>query len=227
MLKIKEIREKYGNETLNKIRQHEKLAKTLGRFRSHLHFGLQCKHSQLIPKTLKINHHTTSSEANDIIRRAERALLNIRISENLRKIARLRAKLQTIESDLSTILDQNDSQNMLDLDKQRENKALHEASISQKRKYLSLKGIRSIRTQENRPEEHEDQPVIVVTEETNIEPTQIRRSTRNKITHNYRNLHMGIQQHDETTPIQMEIPTTPFPPTTPIKNLKNKLSTRK
>ena len=87
MLKIPQISKDYGLETVRKIRKLEKLSKQKGRQNSHIHFNLQCKHTGITPKTVKINYKCSSKEVKDIVRRAEKAILNTRIAENYKKKA--------------------------------------------------------------------------------------------------------------------------------------------
>ena len=69
------IRTDYGAESVKLIRKLEKLAKQKGRHNSHLHFNLQCKHTNITPKTLRIKLKTESSEAKHILKRTEKALM--------------------------------------------------------------------------------------------------------------------------------------------------------
>ena len=80
-----QIREEYGIDVLQQIRTLENVSKKKGRFSGHLHFYLQCKHKDLTPKGIKIKAQMSGNEARKIIEKAEKALLNIRISEVVKK----------------------------------------------------------------------------------------------------------------------------------------------
>ena len=81
----KQIREEYGINVLQQIRTLENISKKKGRYTGHLHFYLQCKHKDLTPKGIKIKAQMSGNEARKIIEKAEKALLNVRISEVVRK----------------------------------------------------------------------------------------------------------------------------------------------
>ena len=79
------IKEEYGIDALQQIRTLENIAKKKGRYSSHLHFYLQCKHKGLKPKGIKIKAQMSGNEVRKVIEKAEKALLNIRIGEVVRK----------------------------------------------------------------------------------------------------------------------------------------------
>ena len=85
MFKFEEIKRDYGVETLQKIRIHEKLPRKIGRQTSHIRFNLQCKHTNLTPKNVKLKSPINTPEAKTIVQKAERALLDLRIVENNQK----------------------------------------------------------------------------------------------------------------------------------------------
>ena len=76
--KYTNIKQEYGVNVLDKIRKFERISKTKGRYQSHLRFYLQCKHEELTPKGIKIKSQMKNAEARHIIKKAEKALLNIR-----------------------------------------------------------------------------------------------------------------------------------------------------
>ena len=80
-----QIKEEYGVDVLQQIRIFENISRKKGRFSSHLHFYLQCKHKGLTPKGIKIKAQMTGNEARKVIEKAEKALLNVRISEVVKK----------------------------------------------------------------------------------------------------------------------------------------------
>ena len=84
MFKIQEIKD-YGPEPVKKLRKLEKLSKQKGRHNSHIHFNLQCKHTNITPRTIRINYQCDSTEEKSIIARAEKALLNIRIAATYKR----------------------------------------------------------------------------------------------------------------------------------------------
>lgn len=139
MFKYKEIETEYGSNVLPKVREAEKLARSHGRHRSHLHFNLQCKHSNVIPKSLKIKSQTNTNEARNIIHRAELALLNLRISETVKKKANIKQKLDKVKNELQTILPPNISAEILKINSSREQNELSKSSRAQRKKFMRLK----------------------------------------------------------------------------------------
>ena len=63
MFKYNEIKNEHGPEILKKVRNYEKISKINGRYISHLRFFLQCKHSDIIPKSIKIKSQINTAEA--------------------------------------------------------------------------------------------------------------------------------------------------------------------
>ena len=104
MLKNKEIIDTYGPEILLTIRKHEKLSRKVGRYKSHLKFCLQCKHCNVIPNGLKIKQQTSSERSRFIIKRTEKALLNLRIDENIMKLDKLKIDLIQITEELKSVI---------------------------------------------------------------------------------------------------------------------------
>ena len=101
MINYNNLRQQYDGNTLQKVRNHENLARKHGRYTSHLRLNLQCKHSNLIPKSIKIKAQTNSNEARNILHRAEKALLNLRISETVKKNSENNVSTKIVELALS------------------------------------------------------------------------------------------------------------------------------
>ena len=208
MNNINNIKLIYGNDAIRKVRSHEKLSKTIGRYRSHLRFNLQCKHSDITPKSLKLKYHSNNSDVQQILKKAEKAMINIRIKENLQKTAKLRRNLEKIERELQNILDNETFNEMKDINRERERLALEKASISQKKKYLALKSqchinvdieVASALTDSNQNNEQQAELAqnTEVINEMNHTTDSIeaegnpRRSNRARNNPNYREMHLG------------------------------------
>ncbi len=61
----------------------------MSKYRNHLRFFLRCKHEGIIPPSLKIKCPINTKNAQDIVRKARKALLNERIRVNVNKIKNL------------------------------------------------------------------------------------------------------------------------------------------
>ena len=84
-LTYRQLKEQYGNDVLGMVRKFESISRTKGRFQSHLRFYMACKSQELVPKGIKMKSQMKNAEARKIVEKAEKALLNIRISEVVRK----------------------------------------------------------------------------------------------------------------------------------------------
>ena len=211
-LKITNIKSLYGNEIVQKVRRHEKLARSCGRFRSHVRFNLQCKHNKVIPKTLRIKFQTKCYKSQEIIRKAEFALLNIRLSDAIQKLSKIRKEMAELEDSIMKDLPEDVFQLMKDIDKRREQNDLEKASIRQKNKYIKLKGqTETIEPEDGTPDQVErqlrtencDYAETNKPEEQKAEAQGLRRSTRLKTKINYKDLHEGrtAEPHEITIPV--------------------------
>ena len=139
LCKNEQIKQIYGTPTLQKVREFEKTLRRCGRYTSHLRFSLQCKHSDVIPKDIRIDAPRHSSEGRSIILKAERALLNLRVSENVRMRDYFRLQRDRICADLERKISPELHQEIVQKNKAREQKELEIYSTRQKEKYLTLK----------------------------------------------------------------------------------------
>ena len=77
----KTIKEQYDVDVLQLIRRFESTTKAKGRHLSHLRFYLQCKHKEVTPKGIKLKLQLKDPKSRKIVEKAQKALLNVRISE--------------------------------------------------------------------------------------------------------------------------------------------------
>ena len=133
-----QIKEEYGTNVLQQIRTLESLSKKKGRYISHLHFYLQCKHKDLTPKGMKIKAQINGKEARKIIKQAEKALLNVRISEVVRKNKLLDQKKDEAIKTLREKLPVGIQKKIEEINEERQNKELEKSRERQKKKYRSL-----------------------------------------------------------------------------------------
>ena len=135
----KDIRDEYGIETIQKIRQFESISRTSGRYRSHLRFYLHCKHNEVTPKGIKIKAQMKGNEARKIIEKAEKALLNIRISEVVKKNNFLERRKSQASQELSEEIPQELHRKLIEVNEGRERKEMEKAIERQKKKFKRLK----------------------------------------------------------------------------------------
>ncbi|XP_072038548.1 uncharacterized protein [Amphiura filiformis] len=96
------IRNDYGKDCLNNIRQLEKTGCKIARYRNHLRFSLHCKHQRITPVSLRLSSTVKGTKADNILRRAERSLLNVRIGQIVRKLDDLESEKDRIGNVLNT-----------------------------------------------------------------------------------------------------------------------------
>ena len=139
MFKYSELNTKYGNDVLPKVKEAENLARSYGRHRSHLYFNLQCKHAGIIPKGLKVKYQTNSSQARNIIHKAEFELLNLRIKETIQRKAQLNKRLENVTNELKLILPSDIYTEIAKNNANREQREVVKSSKTQMKKFLKLK----------------------------------------------------------------------------------------
>ena len=137
--KYKDIKTIYGNETIHRIRSLETVTKSLGRHESHLKFNLQCKHTDIIPNNVKINSKEKNNEARVIIHKAERAILNIRISETITRINKLKITIRKYQETLQKTIAPELYTSIAGSNERRRTQAYNKARDTQKKKYENLK----------------------------------------------------------------------------------------
>ena len=95
------IRDAYGKDCLDNIRHLEKTGKKIARYRNHLRFSLHCKHQKITPVSLRLSSTVKGTKADNILRRAERSLLNVRIGQIVHKLDVLSEEKHRIDHSLN------------------------------------------------------------------------------------------------------------------------------
>ena len=75
------IKNNFGQNCLSQVRDFEKTARKIANFRNHLRFSLRCLNSNVTPRSIKLKSGLSGHKANNILRNAERKLLNERIRQ--------------------------------------------------------------------------------------------------------------------------------------------------
>ncbi|XP_072039090.1 uncharacterized protein [Amphiura filiformis] len=99
---FKDLRENYGRNAVRDLRSLENTERKISRFRCHRVFSLRAKHSGLIPTSLKLKCPINSVRARDIVKKAEKALLNERIRVISNKIRYLEQEKTRLNTDLKS-----------------------------------------------------------------------------------------------------------------------------
>ena len=137
LFKYKSIEEKYGREILNYVKKYETNARTLGRYRSHLHFNMHCKHHDVIPKSLKMKPPINSPEARKLVHKVEKSLLNMRISETVSKLKTIKVEARNLLEKLS-VLPTELLDKIKSLNRSREDSEFKKYTENQKKKFAII-----------------------------------------------------------------------------------------
>ena len=76
---VKLIEQKYGKKTTKTYRKWEKMEAKVSDFKNHRRFSLRCLDKGLVPVSLKLKNLTRTQRGENIIKKAEKQLLNERI----------------------------------------------------------------------------------------------------------------------------------------------------
>ena len=74
-----QIIQEYGKNTVKTFRRWEKLAIKMAEFKNHKRFTLRCLSKGLIPTSIKLKTKVHTPKGNEILRKAERMLMNERV----------------------------------------------------------------------------------------------------------------------------------------------------
>ena len=91
------IRCEYGENSLKLVRDYEKTVLKHATFKNHLRFNLRCKHKDVIPVSLRLKTSVTGKQARNIIHKAEKSLLRIRIGQTVNKIDSLDCEVKNLK----------------------------------------------------------------------------------------------------------------------------------
>ena len=170
-INYRQLYEEYGNDVRKPLKELENTAKANGRHVSHLRFYLQCKHEGLVPKGLKIKAQVKGNEARKIIEKAEKALLNVRISEVIRKKNTLQRKKEKASEELRSRIPNDVHKKLIEINEQRQYNELKKSSERQKKKVKRLKDIKESRNEDvDRNEEVERSSEVERLSEETREP---------------------------------------------------------
>ena len=139
MFNYRQLAETYGADTRNRIRQHERLVQKLGRFSTHFHFNLQCKRTDVTPNHVRIRGRWESDEEKRLIKRTEKALLNIKIGQIVKKKKFLKSELDRLEEGLKRDLPEDQFETIVKVNNEGKKIAQEKSRATQRDKYYRLK----------------------------------------------------------------------------------------
>jgi hypothetical protein len=92
-----DLRTNYGQSTVKNIRDYENTVRKISRQRNHLVFTLRCRDEDITPTSLKLKCPINTSNARDIIKKAQKDLLRERIRVINNKLSHLKEKSASLE----------------------------------------------------------------------------------------------------------------------------------
>ena len=137
--KYNEIKEKYGVNTIRLIKELESISLKIGRSKSHLRFNLQCKHTDIIPKYLKLKSPIKGNLTRNVLHAAEKSLLNIRIKELNEVLRQLAIRKSATRKKILNTLPEAIANKILEINTRRESNSFDKARDRQKEKYYKLR----------------------------------------------------------------------------------------
>ena len=108
------MKQEYGQESIFLLWQWEKLEKKMADYRNHLRFTIKCLKSEIIPVSVRLKTNVQTSRSLQIIRKAEKQLLNEQIRSINNILELLMLKRNTCSEKLKDILLRKEDQRTLE-----------------------------------------------------------------------------------------------------------------
>ena len=94
----------HEREVVKTLRGLEKMSRKVASWKNHRHFNTRCLHDNIIPKSLQQRSTVKGIKMSTILRKAEKTLLNIRISQCHFTMNKLQDEKELLEANLRTKL---------------------------------------------------------------------------------------------------------------------------
>ena len=107
------IKAEYGLENVRLFCQWEKLECKIEDFKNHRRFLLRCLSADIIPVSIRLKSNIRSPKGLNIIKRAEKALLNERVRNINNTITMLEKEIDTCMNELYSTIDREMRENCL------------------------------------------------------------------------------------------------------------------
>ena len=95
---------RHEREVVKTLRGLDKLTRKVACWKNHRHFNTHCLHDNIIPKSLQLRSTVKGIKASTTLRKAEKKLLNIRISQCHFTVNKLQDEKELLEANLRTKL---------------------------------------------------------------------------------------------------------------------------
>ena len=96
------ILSQHGRDVLELYRKAEKTGTNISSWKNHRMFNLRCLHNNVIPTSVKLVSNVNGDKADQILCKAEKRLLQIRISQCSYTLKKLRIEHENLTSELTT-----------------------------------------------------------------------------------------------------------------------------
>ena len=129
------IRSEYGIESVRLLCQWERIEGKMSDFKNHRQFSLQCLSNDVIPVSIRLKSNIKTPKGQEIIRRAEKALLNERIRSINNTIYMFNLQRDTCITNLASKIKEEDLKNCEDFIEARR-EARHYKTMERQKKKL-------------------------------------------------------------------------------------------
>ena len=130
-----QLRSEYGIESVRLLCQWERIEGKMSDFKNHRWFPLQCLSNDVILVSIRLKSNIKTPKGQEIIRRAEKALLNERIQSINNSIYMFNLQLDTCKTDLAKKIKEEDLKNCEDFIEARR-EARHYKTIDRQKQKL-------------------------------------------------------------------------------------------
>ena len=108
------MKQEYGQESIILLWQWEKLEKKMANYRNHLRFTIKCLKNEVVPVSVRLKTNIKTVKGFQIIRKAERQLLNEQIRSINNTLELLMINRDTCSEKLKALLLEKDDQYTLE-----------------------------------------------------------------------------------------------------------------
>ena len=130
-----QLRSEYGIESVRLLHQWERIEGKMSDFKNHRQFSLRCLSNDVILVSIRLKSNIKTPKGQEIIRRAEKALLNERILSINNSIYVFNLQLDTCKTDLAKKIKEEDLKNCEDFIEARR-EARHYKTMDRQKKKL-------------------------------------------------------------------------------------------
>ena len=132
------LRSEYGIESVRLLHRWERIEGKMSDFKNHRQFSLRCLSNDVIPVSIRLKSNIKTPKGQEIIRRAEKALLNERIRSINNTIYIFNLQLDTCKTNLAKKIKEEDLKNCEDFIEARREARQYKTMDRQKKKLERL-----------------------------------------------------------------------------------------